>query len=159
MIDPVLGTVTYTEERGWLGSFTFPFLGRDVTVPLVLGGWDEADPIEPLQKDAVQQFNARKHELGALADDALYAHYRERLPELREQFGESADQLMPIVDNKVSLAGMITPTTFFVPLPGRDSVDRELGPLYDCTWAPELGLAVKFVNEAVVEVGPQNIIL
>lgn len=53
---------------------------------------------------------------------------------------------------------MITPTAFFVPLPGHDSVDRELGPLYDCTWAPELGVTVKFVNEAVEEVGPRNII-
>ncbi len=159
MIDPVLGEIVYTEERGWEGSYTVPFLGREVTVPLIVAAWDEADAIETAQRDAVQLFTERKVELSRRADDALYAHYLERLPELREQFGGSADELMPIIGDKEDLARMITPTTLFVPNPFRGSTDRVIGPLYNCTWEPELGLTVKFVNEAIEEVGPQDIIL
>ncbi|WP_407665834.1 DUF6985 domain-containing protein [Mycolicibacterium aubagnense] len=34
-----------------------------------------------------------------------------------------------------------------------------IGLLFDCTWEPELGVAVKFVDETVAEVGPQDIVL
>ncbi|WP_425557580.1 DUF6985 domain-containing protein [Herbaspirillum huttiense] len=34
-----------------------------------------------------------------------------------------------------------------------------VGVLFQCTWEPELGLAVKFVNEEVEEVGTQDIVL
>nr|WP_232005815.1 hypothetical protein [Mycobacteroides abscessus] len=128
-------------------------------MPLIVAAWDETDPIETTQRDAVQLFTERKNELSQQADDALYAHYLERLPELREQFGDSADELIPIIRSKEELNRMITPTTFFVPYPFRGSSDRVIGPLYNSTWEPELGLTVKFVNEAIEEVGPQDIIL
>ncbi|MDM2082852.1 DUF6985 domain-containing protein [Mycobacteroides abscessus] len=159
MTDPVLGDVAFDEARGWEGVYTFPFLGCEVTVPLVLGGWEEDEPVEPLQREAVQAFNSHKDELCAQAEDAIYANYLEHRPELREQFGATADKLMPILGDKEGLAQLLTPTTFFVPIPQRNADERVVGILFDCTWEPELGLAVKFVNEKVVEVGPQDIVL
>lgn len=157
MTDPVLGDVAFDEARGWEGVYTLPFLGREVTVPLVLGGWEEDEPVEPLQREAVQAFNSHKDELCAQAEDAIYAIYLERWPELREQFG--ADKLMPIIGDKEGLTQLLTATTFFVPVPPRNSDERVIGLLFDCTWEPELGLAVKFVNEKTVGVGPQDIVL
>jgi hypothetical protein len=159
VIDPVLGNIAFDEARGWEGLYTFAFLEREVTVPLVLGGWDEDEPVEQLQREAVQGFNLHKDELCTQAENALYANYVERRPELREQFGSDADKLMPIISDKEGLAALLTPTTFFGPIPPRNSDERVIGILFDCTWEPELGLAVKFVNEKVDEVGPQDIVL
>jgi hypothetical protein len=36
---------------------------------------------------------------------------------------------------------------------------RKVGLLLNCTWEPEHGLALKFENEMVVEVGYQDIVL
>ncbi|ART70529.1 hypothetical protein BTO20_20065 [Mycobacterium dioxanotrophicus] len=159
MTDTVLGAIAYSEPGGWEGTYTILFVGREVTVRMALGGWDEADRVEPVQRDAVEQFSARRAELCAQADDALYAEYLRRQPELREQFGDDADRLMPIIDGMEGLSDLVTPDFFQVPLPRRGSTDRVVALTYNCSWDVELGLAVKFVNEAVAEVGPQNIVL
>ena len=65
MTDRVLGDVAFDDARGWDGTNTYAFFGREVTVPLVLGGWEEAEPVEPLQRDAVQAFDSEKDELCA----------------------------------------------------------------------------------------------
>lgn len=157
MIDPVLGEITYTSSVGWAGSYTYPFLGSEVTVPLELGG-DEGEPVDPIQRDAVERFTNLKDTLSAQADDAIYAHYTERLSEVRAQLGDSADNLMPILGDKSGLARLVTPTAFFVREPVVTD-DRVIGLLSNCTWDPGHGLAVKIVNEKVVEVGPQDIVL
>ncbi|OCB12739.1 hypothetical protein A5717_15970 [Mycolicibacterium porcinum] len=157
--DVVFGNLAYSERTGWDGTYTYPLFGRDLTVSLSLDGWDEDPPFDKIQKDAMQRFNQRKAELCAQADEALYRHYLEQLDELRDQFGDSADKLMPIVANKDGLNQLVTPTCFLVrrqfPSTGDD---RIIGLMYECTWEEELGLAVKFVNETIVEVGGQYIV-
>ncbi len=159
MTDAVLGEIAYSEPMGWGGSYTFLFLGHEVTVRMALGGWNEEDPVTPVQRDAVEQFSLRKAELCEQADDALYAEYQKRLPELREQFGDDADKLMPIIADKQGLAKLVGPDFFLVAYPRRGSTDRIVALMYNCTWDVELGIAVKFVNEQIAEVGPQNIVL
>jgi hypothetical protein len=158
VIDPVFGDIVFTEAGGWEGLYTYPFLGQEVTVRLAFWADSADEPINPIQREAMRLFNERRDELCPLAEDAIFAHYRQRLPELREQFGASADELMPIVSDKQGLRTMVTPTTLFISEPLL-SDDRVIGLLYDCTWEPELGLAVKFVNETIEEVGPQDIVL
>lgn len=81
------------------------------------------------------------------------------LDDLRDQFEEFADELMPIVDGRDELARLVTPTIFLVRKQLGSSVDRTIGLLYECTWAVDLGLAVKLVNEVVTDVGPQSNVL
>nr|WP_241010983.1 hypothetical protein [Mycobacterium gordonae] len=66
---------------------------------------------------------------------------------------------MPIINGKEGLSTLVAPDFFQVPLPRRCSTDRVVALMYSCSWDVELGLAVKFVNESIVEVGPQNIVL
>ena len=40
-----------------------------------------------------------------------------------------------------------------------DIEDRRLGLLFECAWEPEHGLAVKFENEVIEEVGFQDVVL
>lgn len=89
----------------------------------------------------------------------MYEHYCEVLDDLRDQFEEFADELMPIVDGRDELARLVTPTIFLVRKQLGSSVDRTIGLLCECTWAVDLGLAVKLVNEVVTDVGPQSNVL
>ncbi|ART70530.1 hypothetical protein BTO20_20070 [Mycobacterium dioxanotrophicus] len=157
MIDPILGEIVFSSSVGWAGVYSYPFLGKDVTVPMELGG-DEGEPVDPIQREAVRLYTEHKIDLSNQADDAIFAYYNERLPELRAQFGDSADTLMPVLADKSSLAQLVTPTAFFVREPVV-SDDRVIGLLSNCTWDPSHGLAVKLVNEKIVEVGPQDIVL
>ena len=159
MTDSVLGHIAYSEPCGWEGHYTILFFGREVTVRMSLSGWDANDPVEAVQRDAVAAFSARKDELCEQADEALYREYQERLPELREQFGDSADRLMPIIDSQQELSELVTPDFFLVPYPHHSSTDRVVALMYNCMWDVELGIVVKFANESIVEVGPQNIVL
>lgn len=157
MIDPVLGEITFSDSLGREGSYTYPFVGQEVTVSLSLGG-DEGDPVDPIQREAVKQFTEHKTTLSEQADDAIYAYYLERQPELREQFGYSADKLMPLLGSKYDLTRVVTPTAITVREPIVND-DRVIGLLSNCTWDTSHGLAVKIVNEKIVEVGPQDIVL
>ncbi|WP_078354308.1 DUF6985 domain-containing protein [Mycobacteroides chelonae] len=160
MIDPVLGDIIFTDANGWQSTYSYPFLGREVTVDLLLGGFDGEPPFEPIQRKAMERFNMRKGQLCAEADDALYGYYRERLPDLRHQFGDSADELMPIITDIQGLAALVTPTAFLIDRPATpDDDERVIGLLFDCTWDTSLGLAVRIVDETIDEVGPQDIIL
>ncbi|MGA5540610.1 DUF6985 domain-containing protein [Mycobacterium sp. NPDC051198] len=153
----MLGQIAYSERGGWEGTYSYRFLGREVTVCLYLG-WDEGVPVDDVQREALRRFTLGRDELCAQADDALYAYYLELLPDLRYQFGDSADELMPIVDNREALSQLVTPTGLLV----REAFltdDRVIGLLYDCTWDTSHGLAVKIVNETIVEVGLQDIVL
>jgi hypothetical protein len=40
-----------------------------------------------------------------------------------------------------------------------DPRERVVGLLFDCSWDVSLGLAVKFINEHLSEVGTQDIVL
>ena len=155
--DPVLGELSFSDESGWVGSYTYRFCGRNVTVPMELGGYD-GEEIDPIQRTAFIRFDERKNELLANAEEAIFNYYSELLPDLREQFGESADEYAPAISEKENLAELVTPTSILVKQP-LSSDDRIIGLLYDCRWDPSLGLAVKFVNEMIDEVGPQDIVL
>lgn len=155
MTDPVFGEIVFDEDYGFEGSYVLPFFGHDVTVRL---GVPTDEDIDPIQREALERFTDQKAELCRQAGDVLYAHYRGRLNDLREQFGDSADKLMPILASETELPRLVSPRTILVAEP-LGSNDRVIGLLYDCTWDPELGLGVKFVNEAIVAVGSQDVVL
>lgn len=157
MIDPVFGDISFTDAYGWEGSYTYPFLGRDVTVRLGFWADEESEPVD-IQREALRLFEQHKDLICAQADDAIYAYYLERQPELREQFGDSADRLMPILNGKQDLGRVVKPQTLFIVEPLL-SDDRVIGLLDECTWDDSHGIAVKIVNEKVVKVGPQDIVL
>ncbi|WP_406851113.1 DUF6985 domain-containing protein [Herbaspirillum huttiense] len=64
----------------------------------------------------------------------------------------------PKIENSLQLKSLIKPTEIVIQQ-SFGTGDRVVGVLFQCTWEPELGLAVKFVNEEVEEVGTQDIVL
>lgn len=157
IFDRTFGNIHFSDDTGWIGSYVYPFLGSKVTVELNLGG-EENEDISSTQRDAFVLFDSNSVELCRQAEESIFRHYQSRCKDLREQFADTADEYMPIIDNKTQLKPLVTPVALMVK-ESLTSTDRVIGLLFNCSWEPSLGLAVRFVNEVVGEVGPQDIVL
>lgn len=112
---------------------------------------------DPTLRECFKQFDSKKDYCLRQAEQAIFLYYQEVCGEYRDQLGkESADQLMPIIENISQLKGLIRPTTLFLKS-AFSKHQRIAGLLFDCTWETSLGLAVKFVDEVIEGVGPQDI--
>jgi len=144
-------------EHLWVRDYRLQLFGREYPVRLLVEG-DEGIPVEQAQREAYLRFEKRKDQLLKQAEDALFAHYQEVAPECRARFGSSADELAPVLGDTQALARLVRPKEIIFQESYKPD-QRVVGLLFDCSWEPELGLAVKFVNEAVDEVGPQDIVI
>jgi hypothetical protein len=94
------------------------------------------------------------------AENAIFAYYRENLPDLRSRFGpQLADQWAPEITSSEDLSRLVTPSEVIIQEAFEKPPERIVGLLFDCTWEPSLGLAVKFVGERLNGVGTQDIVL
>ncbi len=157
MIDALFGEIEY--EFGWVGQCTWPFFGTVATTRLIIP-CEETDEIEPVQREAFVAFERDKAAMCKIAEDALLTYYRENLPELRERFGSQfADQWAPEIAEAEDLSRLVRPAEVIIQQPFTEPPERVVGLLFDCSWDPSLGLAVKFVNDRLNAVGSQDIVL
>lgn len=156
MEDTLFGAMEY--DHGWVGRYSYRLFGELVNVSLAVP-CDEGAEIEPAQREAFAAFNSKRDELVAQAEVAMFTYYQNEVEGWRDQFGaESADRLAPVIDRPAELASLVEATGIIIQ-ETFGSGDRVVGLLFSCSWAPQLGLAVKFLNEAIEEVGPQDIVL
>ncbi|WP_071849853.1 hypothetical protein [Duganella sp. HH105] len=154
--DDVLGDLSY--EYGWIRPYRVQFAGSMTDIQLVVP-CDEGDSIEDAQRAAFTEFDTAKNLYAQQAETAIYHHYLSACAEYRERFGpDFADQMAPIIIEQRQIVPLITPTQLIIQQ-SFSTGDRVVGLLYMCSWEPELGLAVKFVNGSIDEVGTQDIIL
>jgi hypothetical protein len=120
---------------------------------------DEGEQIEQSQREDFIKFDAQKEDLIDKAEAAIFDYYLGIVDEYRERVGaEFADRTAPEIDEISQLRTLIDPTETIIQQSfGED--ERIVGLLFDCSWDPSLGLAVKFVNERLDEVGVQDIVL
>lgn len=156
MRDSLFGDI---DENGRAGTCSWSIFSAAVTTPLAIDWYDDEE-IEPAQRDAYVAFNARKDEMCARAEAAIFGYYIGNMPEYRERFGpELASKWAPHITCSSELARLVTPTLVYIKRCYADPTKRVVGLLFDCSWDTSLGLAVKFVDEQVREVGPQDIVL
>jgi len=156
MIDKTFGEIDY--EYGWKGSYAYSIFGKDHAVTLVVP-CDEGEEIEPAQREAFVRFEQAKDSLTSAAARAILDHYQDIAEEVRERVGPAAAaDVAPVITSVDELARIVSPTEFLVQQ-SFGSGERIIGLLFDCSWDPSLGLAVKFEDEQVVEVGNQDIVL
>ena len=154
--DPILGKLSY--DYGWVREYPVDFLGETHLLRLVFA-CDEGASIEATQRDAFRRFDAEKKSLLSHAETAIFTHYRSVCEEKRTQFGaEYADAWAPRISEQYQLGKLVRPTELIVQ-ETFGSPERVVGLLLECTWEPSLGVAVKFVDEEVFDVGPQDIVL
>jgi hypothetical protein len=156
MDDATFGNLTY--EYGWVGAYSYVFFGHTVTVRLFVP-CDEGDDIESAQRAAFTRFDSAKSHLVLQAQRGIYEYYLSIVDEYRERLGsEFADTRAPVLAREDDIQTLVTPTELVVQQSfGTD--ERVIGLLFDCSWEPSLGLAVKFVDEVIDDVGTQDIVL
>ena len=93
------------------------------------------------------------------AEVAIFEHYQSICEENRFRFGKDfTDEWSPIITKQSEMVNLVQPKELFIQQTfGSDT--RVVGLLLECSWEQSLGLAVMFVNEALQEVGPQDIVL
>ena len=154
--DDVIGDLSY--EYGWIKRYNIKFFGLPIDIQLTIP-CDEGAAIENAQRSAFALFDANKDLYLQHAEVAIFNHYLDVCDECRAQFGsEFADKLAPIITTPGQIKPLVSPTQIIFQQ-SFTSGKRIVGLLFNCSWAPELGLAVKFIDELIVEVGPQDIVL
>ncbi|MFP3728968.1 DUF6985 domain-containing protein [Priestia filamentosa] len=152
----IFGELSY--EDGWKRDIRISLFGDERIVTLIIDGYDDAE-FEEAQMAAYNSFFKDKDRLLKQAEDAILEYYLEVYKEYRERLGdEFADKMAPVLSTKEEIAKIVEPRELFFPMVFDEDV-RQVGLLLECTWEPEHGLAVKFEDEKVIEVGYQDIVL
>jgi hypothetical protein len=114
--------------------------------------------LEQRQIRAFEQFAQHSPRMLAEAEKKMFAYYQSVCHEYRSDQGITAakDRRVPLVKNAAELARLVRPEAMYFPyVRSRPTC----GLLCQCTWEDEHGLAVKFENGKVTEVGFQDIVL
>ncbi|MCU0293407.1 MAG: hypothetical protein MUF10_15700 [Thermoanaerobaculaceae bacterium] len=154
--DPVVGRVAYVRFF-WEREESIRLFERDYSVRVRFRG-DEDAPLEDAQRCAYAGFRSHRSKLLADAECAVHRYYGEIVAEYREMLGDDAERAAPVVTTLAELGAIITPTYLLVPRTSRLD-QRVVGLICECTWDPSVGLGVRFLNEAVAEVGAQDVVL
>lgn len=156
ILDPVFGEMSY--QNGWIRAYHISFSGDDYCVQLFVQ-CGKASQIENAQRAAFLEFDKRREVLLSQASIELLKYYTRIYKGIRKRIGEdSADNVAPAVRVESELRKLVKPTHVYVKRTF-GSEERVVGLLFDCSWNSSGGLAVKFVDEEIEEVGSQDIVL
>ena len=144
--------------HGWKRAMNITLFGHEKTVTLNIEAEDDAE-FEDAQVNAYHTFFGDKNRLLNLAEDAIFNYYLKVCEAYRQRIGEKlAKKMAPIISTKNEIATIVEPKQLIFPMVF-DKDMKQVGLLLECTWEPEHGLAVKFEDEEIVEVGFQDIVL
>jgi len=151
----VLGRVKF--DYSWEKKRVVSLFGKDRLITVIINGEEDGE-FEQSQIDAFIRFFNDKENLLVKAENEIYKYYQDVCLEYRGRLEDSADEFAPIVSNKEELAKLVEINQIIFPYSFGKEI-RKVGLLLNCTWEPEHGLAVKFENEKIIEVGYQDIVL
>lgn len=158
--DEVLGDLTLW-LRAWARPITYRIFGVDQSMRLLVYAGEGKDILD-CQKEAFKNFMASGPKLTRAIEERILEHYLSEAPELRERTGpEFSASNIPEIRDPSELNQLLNPLDLSIlyPLSQNRDKDRIVGISFDCSWAPDLGLAVRIENEAIVQIGPHEIIL
>nr|WP_198985034.1 hypothetical protein [Herbaspirillum sp. ASV7] len=154
--DDAFGDLEY--QYGWARPYTYLLWGETTNVKMIIP-CDEGADIEKAQREAFIYFDAQKNQLMPLIEQSMFDYYQGICDEYRSTLGtEFSDARCPKIKTPSQLKSLVKPTEIVIQQ-SFGSEERVVGLLFQCTWEPELGLAVKIVNEEIEEVGTQDIVL
>lgn len=152
----VFGNINY--DYGWVKESNMYCWGEKRLIKVIIDAEEDAD-FESNQEEAYKIFFSNYNNFIAKAEKAVFKYYQEICSDYRDKLSDDdKDKNVPIVTSEKDMVKLVKPKQIFFPMTFDKDV-REVGILLDCTWEIEHGLAVKFQNEEIVEVGYQDIIL
>lgn len=142
-------------EPDQYGRYIIPYYSKILEKEVTLTIPTENGKIENWQLTLANQFCEREEELKESVYQKILEHYLEEAEELRLQFGEEYQNLVPLVENTDQLKKLLTPTGVYI---GElEASEEPIGLLFECTWEEEHGLGVLINNWKVEEVGHQDV--
>ncbi len=141
----------------WKREIEITLFERKLQTELIIVGESDGE-FDSLQIEAFKDFQKNLIDILNSSEEELYSHYKNNLDEYREQYGDEADQLSPLVSSKKDFARLLTIESIYVPHSFSED-EKELGILFNSSYEIEHGIAVKIVNGIVTEVGFQDIVL
>lgn len=151
----VFGKVQY--DFSWERQRQVIFFGKKILVTLIINGEEDAK-FEQSQIEAFRNFFNNEEEFLTVAEEEIFRYYQDICLDYRDRLDDSADELAPVISKKEDVAKLVDLNQIIFPYSFDEDI-RRVGLLLNCTWEPEHGLALKFENELVVEVGYQDIVL
>lgn len=154
---PVFGQLHHVQSDLWQRGVEVTMFGRTMKLRLLVD-IDDEERVHSNQIRAFEDFSKRQDEMLRIAERAMLKYYQSVCDEYRGRFGvtDQHDDRVPIVSNLKEFAKLVTPTDLTFPYATSRTT---IGLLCDCTWEREHGLAVKFEEGHVSEVGFQDIVL
>ena len=145
-------------DYGWYKEIELNLFGKLQKMQLIIEG-DEDAKFEAVQIEAYKNFIQNKDELLRKCEEDTYRYYQKINSDYSAQFGDDfKDKLAPIIKTQKELNNLIEPKELlFTRVFGRSI--REFGILCECSWEIEHGLAIKYQNEEIIEIGYQDIII
>jgi hypothetical protein len=120
-------------------------------ITIGINGTKEAE-FEQTQIDAFSRFLQNIEKLLLDVELSIYEYYQEVYLDYRERREDSADKVAPIISSVEEAGNLVQLNEIIFPWSFKTGI-RQVGLLLNCTWEPEHGLAVKFEDEKIVEVG------
>ena len=152
----VFGELYY--NNSWYKEIELNLFGNIQKLDLIIEGEEDAE-FEEEQLEAYKKFMKEKEKLVRSCEEEVYNYYQKVNVDYRERLGEQfKDKLAPVINTQDEINKLVYPKQILFPMVFGDMI-REFGLLCECTWEEEHGLAVKYQNEEVVEVGYQDIII
>jgi hypothetical protein len=156
LLDAVAGSLEY--DYGWCRPVSVVFLGEPCSIKLAFSA-DEDRELDPGQREAFAAFWRSRERLLSKAEAAILLHYQSIRPGILERISvDAVEGMAPLVEKASDLRRIVRLEAVFFP-EDFGSGKRVVGLLANCSWDPSLGLAVRFENEQVAGVGPQDIVL
>lgn len=141
------------KDFGWNIDLHHPLMAAEIT--LSVDG--EADqPPAAWQRAVYDEFMQHSERLTTQVYQGIFDYYQSVAPAYRDQYQQHDwQQALPEITQVAQIKPLLTPAGIVVP--DLFPEHGEIGLLFECSWEPEHGLAVKIQHNQVVEVGFQDI--
>lgn len=155
--DEVFGVLTHSAGELWKRPLELSFFGGSWTVALMVD-IDPREGVEQHQIAAYRTFTENTDAVVSAAEKAIFGYYQSICKEARSRYGitNPSDEKVPIVKSIRDMFPLVEPEGVTFPYARQRPI---FGILCQCTWEEERGLAVKFEDGKLVDVGFQDIVL
>lgn len=154
--DEVFGCLKY--DCYWERVYLITMFNRKIDIYLSVTG-EEDEEIEEAQRNAFLYFEANKESIIKNAEEELLKYYIQNYEEFADGINEEKlREVLPRISTVKELGKIIEPTMIKFPYSFGSNMNK-FGILFGCEWDDEGGIAIRFENQKIVEIGPDDIML
>ncbi|NOU80459.1 DUF2004 domain-containing protein [Paenibacillus sp. LMG 31459] len=139
----------------WGKDTTIEIFGGEVNISLIVDGDEDGE----FSEKQYASYNTLKENWGAFQQSILKPildYYKPKRSELG--YDVSYNEKYPLIESNDKLLESIMLVGIFVPS-ARRFEGRYIGLTFDCTWDQENGLGLRLLDEAVIDVGYQDVVI